>query len=165
MNRKGEIGLAIIVMAFVTILVGVILFQAIEQEVGKSTTLINVINSTQAWTVNTTFYISGYKVFNDVTITNASSGHVVPAGNYTVTNNVLHPTSGELTVSVIPNGGQDLVLEATGSWNVSSENAQTLTYVPESGARSIATLIGIFFALAILIVSLSPTVRESLKFS
>ena len=60
MNKKGEMGIALIIMVFITIIVGVILFTAISQEVGRSNTLIEINQSNAgtvtAWTNNTAFY-------------------------------------------------------------------------------------------------------------
>ncbi|KKM03669.1 hypothetical protein LCGC14_1772070, partial [marine sediment metagenome] len=36
------------------------------------------------------------------------------------------------------------------------------TYVAESGARSVIGLIAIFFALAVMVVALEPTLRQNL---
>jgi len=157
MKKKAQMeGLGIIATTFIAILVGVILFQAIAQEVGKTNTLITLNTTSQAWINSTAFYLTGYRAISDVVIYNATVGDIVPAANYTVANNQIHPTTGELTVSITPVASLPV---AAGTWNVTG-TAQTLTYVPESGARAVGGLIGIFFALAIVIVALSPTLRS-----
>ncbi len=79
---------------------------------------------------------------------------LIGSGNYTITNNVIDPTTGGLAVRVDPN--------ATVGWNFGwqiSGTAQPLTYVPDSGSRAVTNLIVIFFALAVMVAALEPTIR------
>ncbi len=155
-NRKGQIGMGIIIVTFVAILLGAIFLQAIAQEVGKSTNLVAIANDTNTATANGgTFYVTGYKVLTDVEIYNSTGGGVIAAGNYTVTDNVVN--NGELTVSITVD---DAEYEGY-DWDVSG-TAQPTTYISDGGGRAMASLIVIMFALAVLVVALSPTVSGKL---
>ena len=156
-SKKGEMeGLGLIILVAITLIVGVIFFQAISQEVGKTNTLSALANSTQTLAVaESSIYLTDYRALSDVVITNATGGYVlVGSGNYTVTNNVVY--NGNLAVQIETATGSEFASESV---NISAV-AQSLTYIPNSGARAMAGLIGIFFALAVAIVALSPTLRS-----
>lgn len=156
MNNKAQInGLTVIIMMFITILVGVIFFQAIEQSVGESTNTADIANQTISVVNQTTTFLN-FRALNDVIVTNASSGEVIIAANYTVTNNVINPADGALSTSIIMTDEHVFI---TNSWNISG-TAQPTTYVADSGARSMAQLIGIFFALAVLVAAIVPSIRN-----
>ena len=162
MNKKGEgnMNLGVIMVVFITIIVGVVLFQVIAQEVGKSTNTVGTGNaSLGSAAVNGTAQYLPYRSLSDVIIYNATGDVPVPTSNYTVTNNVINPTTGALAVSVTPND-PDAGYQR-GVWTVDA-TAQPLTYIAESGGRAIANIIAIFFALAIVIVSITPVLRDEL---
>jgi protein-S-isoprenylcysteine O-methyltransferase Ste14 len=157
MDKKGQAQVGLIVMIAIVCIVGVILFQAIAQESGKSTTLVTLSNQTISTPANgTAYYFTSYKYFDETTlvVTNASSGTVINSGNYTITNNNIY--NGALSVMLVPNADPAF---AGKPWNI-SVTAQPLEYISEGGARSIVPLIAIFFALAIGIVALTPTLRS-----
>jgi hypothetical protein len=159
MNKKGEIGLGVIVITFITILVGVIFFQVIAQEAGSSTTLDTLVNTSMGLVTNeTTVYLEDYRNIASPVIvaSNGSDVNELAAGNYTLTNNAINPTTGSLSVSILPEADG---LYSGKQWNISG-TAQPVTYIAESGARAVAGLIAIFFALAVLLVALIPTLRE-----
>ena len=156
MNKKGQISLGIIIAVFVGVLVGAIFLQIIAQQVGDSINTVTLVNQTNTAGANgEVFNITGYKALSDVVIHNASGGEVIAAGNYTVTNNVVR--NGELVVSITVD---DAEYESM-NWNVSG-TAQPTTYISESGGRAVAALITIMFALAVLVVSLTPVMRDKL---
>ena len=159
--KKGQIGLGSIMIVFITILIGVIFVQVIAQSVGDSVNTVTLENASIITTVvdNTPQYLTQYRALSDVVIYNATGDQIIGATNYTITNNVVR--NGALTVNVtpltVPAGEQY-------AWLVSG-TAQPLTYIPDSGARSLAGLITIFFTLAIVVVAISPTIKESLGYS
>ena len=164
MNKKGEavssqVGMVIIIA--VTLIVGVVLFQVIAQEVGDSTstTAIENVSLTAAAVDGTAQYLTGLRSIADVNIFNATNDIEVPDDNYTVANNVIHPTTGDLTVSVTPAASGDGF--DVGVWTIDG-TAQPVTYIADSGGRAMAGLITIFFALAIAVVALTPTLRSNL---
>ena len=164
MNKKGQegVGFGSILIVFMAIIVGVVLFQVIAQEVGNSTNTIEVVNESLTVAVNDTAQFLNYRALSSVVVINATdatglstdNASVLGSGNYTVANNVINPTSGALAVSITPTA-----TEAYKSvWRVSA-TAQPTTYIAESGGRAMAALIVIFFALAIAVVALEPTLR------
>jgi len=158
MNRKGQIGVGTILIVFITILVGVILFTAIAQQVGTATNLNTIANQTLGTASNaTTVYLTNMRSISSVVIVNAS-GLVIGAGNYTVTNNVVY--NGALAVSVLPTSPADGDLTGY-EWEISG-TSQPTTYIPGSGGRAVAGLITIFFAIAIVVVALTPTLSSKL---
>jgi len=161
MDKKGQIGLGLILVVFMTILVGVILFQAIAQEVGGATSTTTVVETSLGTATNgTAIYLTDYRALSDVVIINGTTaGGVVGSGNYTVTNNVVDPTTGGLAVSILPAASEGYYSQ---TWYLNA-TAQPTTYIAESGGRAVAGLIVIFFALAIAVVALYPTLAN--KFS
>jgi len=161
MNKKGQVsqGLGMIIVVAVAIIVGVVLFQVIAQEVGSSTNTVAVVNASLGDASNsTTVYLTDYRAISDVVIYNESGDAIVPASNYTVTNNVIDPTTGGLAVSVLPTSAA--AAGFTGfTWTISG-TAQPVTYIAESGGRAMAALIVIFFALAVAVIALEPTLRS-----
>lgn len=165
MNKKGQIGVGLIVIVAITLVVGIIFFTTISQEVGKSTNTHEVANYSMTVAVNGTAQYLPYRSLASVVIINETNGTagdtdqgpVLAAGNYTVATNVINPTTGELSVSITPTASAAV----KSIWRVSG-TAQPTTYIGNSGARAMAGLIGIFFALALAIVALSPVLREEL---
>jgi len=157
MDRKGEIGIGVLLLTFIGVLVGLILFQAIAQEAGSSTNTVALVNVTTGANNDTTAYLTDYRAISGVIIVNGTDGIDVNSGNYTVTNNVIDPTTGGLAVSIVPVA--DDLGEWSGDWLISG-TAQPTTYIASSGARAITGLIAVFFALAVAIVALVPTLRS-----
>jgi len=157
-NKKGQMNMGMILMSFIAIIVGVILFQTIAQEVGSSTNTVSVANQTETLAANgEDIYIEEYRALSDVVILNATDNATISSGNYTVTNNAINPTTGALSVKVTTD---DAEFESS-SVRVSG-TAQPLTYIDSSGGRSMALLIPIMFALAIAVVALEPTLRSKI---
>ena len=156
MENKGQMGLGMMITVFIVAITGLVLFVTIAQTAGPLGDLVTVTNKTEAAGANgATFYIEEYKKIDDVVIHNASGGEVIAAGNYTVANNQLLPTTGALTVSVTVDDAE----YASMNWNVSG-TAQKLDYIDSSGARSLTDMILVFFALAVAVVVIGPVVRE-----
>lgn len=158
MNRKAEAGqLGAIIIVAIALIVGVIFFQVIAQETGKGVNTVTLTNSTATASVNgSSFYLTDYRSLTATSITNGTTGATIPSSNYTITNNVVY--NGNLAVKIALSndcayGGE--------TWAINGV-AQPLTYIADSGARSVASLIAIFFALAIVVVALSPTARDGL---
>ena len=161
MNKKGQavLGLGTFMLVFIAVIVGVVLFQAVAQEAGKSINTHALVNESIGDVNNYTTYYIAYRAISDPVIVNGTLGRTVPAGNYTVVNNVVNPTTGELSVSITPvsTGGDYTNPQET--WYISG-TVQPQGYVAESSGRAIFSLIAIFFALAIAIIALEPTLRS-----
>lgn len=163
MNKKGQIGVGTLMVAFIGILVGVIIFQTIAQQVGTTTNTIEVIGDQETAAVNgASFYLTNYRAISSFVAYNltngtaiASGGHIVliDDGNYTVNNDVVY--NGALAVNI----SVDDALYESETWNL-SYTAQPLTYIANSGARSMTSLIVIFFALLVASVALAPVIQS-----
>jgi hypothetical protein len=156
MNKKAQMaGVGALIMMFVAIIVGVVLLQSSAQNIGSSINTVAVVNESLGVASNsTTVYLTSYKSISDVVVINNSNGAIVPATNYTVTNNVVY--NGQEAVSILPKA---TTAYAGYQWNISG-TAQPLGYVPESGSRTIVGLIVLFGALAIAIIVLGPSLKE-----
>jgi len=154
-----------IITVFIVILVGVIFVEVIAQEVGTATETRTILNTSLDTVVNgTAQYFTGYRALSDISVFNetnvtgeATNLTPINSGNYTITNNIVHPTTGALTSSITPDAS-DHVLSA---W-VYTATGQPTTYIAESGARAIAGLIVLMFALAVAIIALTPTLQSKL---
>lgn len=157
MNKKAQAALQIgvILTVFIAVIVGVILFQAVAQQAGEGTNTLTLSNVTFTSAANGESVYLDYRAISDAVITNASGGEVVAAGNYTITNNAIDPSDSTLSVQVQTDDAE----YASASLNISG-TAQPQTYIADSGARSVAGLIAIFFALAVAIIALVPTLRS-----
>lgn len=155
MNNKGELKVGTILVVAIALIVGAIFFQVISQQVGSSTNTVTVANETLGDASNsTTVYLTAYKSISNVVIYNESGKAIVPSTNYTLTNNVIDPTTGGLAVSVLPTSAATAGFTGF-EWTISG-TAQETTYISESGGRAVANLIGIFFALVLVAAALFP---------
>lgn len=161
MVKEQNLVSTIVILAIVLI-VGVVLFQVVAQEVGKSTNTVAVANASLGTLTNgTTLYITDYKSCSDFKVWNATGDEEVASSNYTATNNVVY--NGQEAISVEPK----VTADYASAWNVGTATyqgtCQPLGYISNSGGRAMAGLIIIMFALAIAIVALSPTLRSGLS--
>ena len=156
-NKKGEMsGLGLVIIVAVTLIVGLVLFQVIAQEVGDSTNTVTLANQSLTSTVvnGTPQYITNCRALASVVVFNETNNVELGSGNYTFTDNSLDST-GSLSVKVDPTATAGF----KSKWKVSG-TCQPTTYIAEAGSRSVAGLIVVMFALAVLVVALSPTLRN-----
>lgn len=156
MNKKAQGEMQIFFVVFMAIIVGVVLFQASAQNVGTATNTVDIVNySFTSAAVGEDVYITAYRAISGVTIYNQTTGNgtqtLVPADNYTVTNNALDSTT-SLSVKVTTAAVNSY---AEQTWYISG-TAQPTTYIADGGGRSIASLIVIFLAIAIGLIALRP---------
>lgn len=158
-DKKGQVDvqIGVFLVLFVSIMVGVVLFQAAAQEVGRSTSTTVIANRTVASGVaGTVITLTDVKSISGVIITNTTSGTVITSTNYTVANNQV--SNGNLVTTITVLAGAN---SAAGvNWNVSATYAEPTGYISDGAARQITNLIAIFFALGIAIVALTPTLRN-----
>ena len=157
MNRKAQIGLGSILVVFITVIVGLTLFLTIAQTVGTSTSTTTVNESIALVVNDTAQYITGYRTIDDLVIYNETGG-IIAAGNYTATNEFLDPTTGGLSVRIVPGS---ITAEYTSIWVVTG-TGQGTDYINDSASRSIAGLITIFFALGVAVIIIGPVVKDGL---
>ena len=163
MNKKGEtdIGIGMIIVVAMVAIIGAVFLQAIAQQVGDVTNTIDVANDSISNVNGTTLanllQLSG-KFVSGVVVYNATSDYLIGSGNYTIYNNQVingAETAG-INVSTEVAGGID-----DGDWQI-SYTYQPTTYDANSGGRAVARIIVIFFALAIAVAMLIPTMRSKI---
>lgn len=156
MNKQGQMGVGMIVMIFITIILGAIFLQTIAQSVGESVNTVALANQTETLAANgASIYITEWRAINSIVILNATNNVIITSGNYTVTNDVLDPTTGGLSVQITTDDTAfaSLAVKISGT-------AQPTTYISDSGSRAMANLIVIMFALAVLVVIIGPSVSR-----
>jgi heme/copper-type cytochrome/quinol oxidase subunit 2 len=165
-NKRGEMNLiGMFIIVAVTLIVGLVCFQVIAQQVGDSTSTKAYGNTSLAVVVNgTPQYITTCKALSDVIVYNATdaagfaaNGSAIESGNYTFTDNVIY--NGALSVKVDPTASNAPFVKT--AWKVQG-TCQEPDYISDAGGRAMASLIIVMFALAILVVALSPTLRGDL---
>ena len=154
-DKKAQMSIGIIMYVFIAVIVGLIVFQVIAQQVGSTTNTIALVNDSNAAGVDGSgFYITDYRAISSVVIWNSTT-QLIPSSNYTVTNNVVYNGALAINISI------DDALYESETWMVSG-TAQPLTYIANGGARSLVGIITIFFALAIATVALYPVYGSKL---
>jgi len=160
-SKKAEMGdIGLILVMFIAVLVGLILFAAIAQNVGLTRDLGRIDNETVTTAANGSTITLNGKLVSGLFIYNATGDPAATGGNgtgnlvsnFTLTNNVL--SNGELIVTLRSDHEQ----LSSASMNVSYDY-QPLTFIAESGTRSIAGIIIIFTALAVFVASI-PRLRD-----
>ena len=135
------------------------LFMLIGLKFISGTNTYPIVNVSLGVVTNgTDIYLTDYRALSSVVMINGTSWESIHAGNWTLTNNVIDPTTSQLSVRISPNA--DFPQYSAGGVWLLSATAQPTTYIADSGARSVAGLIAIFFALAIAVVALTPTLRS-----
>jgi hypothetical protein len=154
-KAQGAIELGAIMVVFITAIVGVVLFQTVAQEVGSTTNTIVQPNLTFTAPANgDRVDIAGQELLSTPVVSNAT--YIIGDGNYTV-DEIVSETTGVKTISF----RTDDALIAGGEFNITYDYGAD-GYIDSSGARSMALLIPLFFALGIAFVALSPTLRSDL---
>ena len=161
MNDKGQAQVGLLIVIAITIILGAIFLQAIAQTVGESTNTIAIANESLTTVANGTAQYLDYRALSSVVVYNATSDTLMDASNYTVTNNFVNPTTGALSVRIVPHYAATTYISA---WEVSG-TAQPTTYIADSGGRAMAALIVVMFALAVLAAVIAPVVKESMGFN
>jgi hypothetical protein len=156
MNKKGQMTIGIIMITFITILVGVILFQEVETLTSPLTDTMTVKNYTfTAAAANTSVDLPGQELMGTFEVQNSTGGGVpLDSANYIIAEGVSPRTGTKrilFTSVVAAYGGASL----NASYTAGPEG-----YADDSGTRSIIPLIGIMMAMAIAIVALIPTLRS-----
>jgi hypothetical protein len=158
-NKKGQT-MGSIIMVAIAVIVGLICFQIIAQQVGSSTNTVAVANKTLGAASNsTTVYLTDYQALGGTIVVWNGTTSVVPASNYTVTNNVVY--NGVLAVSVLPKTPLSAGYQGY-TWYISG-TAEPAGYISDSSARSMVALITVFFAIGILAVAMLPAIKDGLS--
>ncbi len=154
MNKQAQMNLGILVV-FIGVIVALVIYTAISTQVGVITTTIDPVNVTYtAPAAGATIDLNGQELIGTPVVTNETGGVIVVA-NYTIAEGISSTTSQKsilfTTDADSEIGGQTI--------NVSVEYGGE-GYIASSSGRSIALLIPIFAALAIVVFALSETARD-----
>jgi hypothetical protein len=156
MNNKGQMNVGIIIIVFIGVLVGLILLTTIASDVGSITQTRSVVNDTiTAAAGGTSQNLLGQAVVGSVTVVNSTSGTEISNTLYTVKNNQV--VNGLLTATITRN---ETGLDTASEWKA------TYTYEPEGyvggAGKSMALLIPVMFALAILAIAMYPVLKSGM---
>lgn len=147
MNRKGEMAVGGLIIAFIGVIVALSLLSGgISKDAGALSSTTNIVNRSLT--------LTGSLTYNDISecvnyagtmiLTNSSSGADVPTTNYTTTTRV-SPTLGYKVLSIYVANLSD--------YNVSTVNVTTTClnqgYAESAASRSIISLVVLFAALAV----------------
>lgn len=160
MNSKAQMaGIGGIIMVAMSVIVGCILLVAAAQNIGQVKDLATVGNASLGTLTNgTATYITNYKSCSSVKIFNATNDVEIPTNNYTVTNNVVY--NGNEAVKITP----AVLIDAGYAYNKGTATyqgtCQPLTYDSSSGGRTVAGIIIIFMAIAMVSVVVVYAVKS-----
>lgn len=160
MDKKGEIGIGIVITTFMAIFVGVVLFLAVSQQLSVPTDILTSRDNVTytAGADNVPIDLTGQELFSTPVVFNATNAtHQLNTANYTI-NEGVSATTGLKTIQYTSATNSEFAGE---NINISTYQYGGDGYIESAGGRSIALLIPIFFALAILVVALVPTLRSS----
>jgi len=161
MNRKGQVGVGVIIVVFMALIVGLILMQAIAVNVEKGTqteTGVTTLSNGQytAPAVDSSIDLVGQEYVSFVNVTNRTDGVDIPTTNYTIAECV---RAGD--------GLKGICYTSIGDYGGLINVSYTYYpdgYMDDSGARAIFPLVLIFGALAIIVIVLYPTIKNSRLF-
>ena len=148
-NDKRGLGVAQIVLLFIGIIVCATLIVSIAQNKGQLTDLSTVANASLGTMTNgTVLYITDFKSCSSFKIFNATNDVEIPSTNYTVASVVYN---GNPAYSVTPN----VSVDAGHAYNKGTATydgvCEPLTYDENSASRTIADLIIILCAIALVV--------------
>ena len=157
MNKKGQVTMGVLIVLAVAAIVGLVLFQESANQVAKAnpSAVTTVTNQTITFpAVGSKLILTGQELVGTPVLTNATTGTLVPATNYTIQEEVR--TS---------DGLKGIVLTAKAGYQNSVSTNISYTYYPDgyiddAGGRSIAGIIVLLAAIAIAIFVLAPILKE-----
>ncbi len=165
MNKKGQSQvpqIGVFIGLFIVLLVGLILLQSSAQQVGDviNTVIVSPNETITAPANGAAINLNGRAVTDFVAfnLTNGTVGHplVITSGNFTILDNQV--INGLLTARL----QVDDALFENEEWNVSYVY-EPETFITSSGGRALASLIILLFAIALVVLSMLPVVKQ--KFS
>lgn len=164
MNKKGlENGMigTLVILAVAIIVCLTLLTGGISSSAASLSTLTSLSNVTYTAPASAGLSINiPYQALKGtITVTNATSGTVIPATNYTITNYVV--SNGQLVTTLTANAGNSLGWQGK-SINISSTSVEPFGYDTNSGSRAISGLIIIFAIIALVIAVMVPVVKNGI---
>lgn len=154
-NRKGEINVGLVLMTFISIIVGLILMSGSFDFIGQTTNTFTLRNYTFTFpAAGSTVDLYGQELINTPGIINRSNGAVVPASNYTIAEGI-SSVDGLKRIRLTANAGYFNNVVTNASYDYGH-----VGYIDDAGGRSVASLIPIFAAIALLVTALAMVVKE-----
>jgi len=145
MNKKGQIGVGVLIVVFVGAIVALTLYLATEQEIGKVSVEFEAVNTSYtAPAAGSSIDLEGQELLSTPVVINCTDEVVLNSGNYTITEAV--GDSGVKSIVYTTSTGS---LSASECVNVSYEYGPD-GYLDGSN-RTIADLIPIVAALALIV--------------
>lgn len=155
MDRKGEINTAVVLTGFIGILVALILLQGIYPYIGTATNTVTMVNQTFTTpAAGSTVDLVGQEILSTPIVINRSSGTVVPSTNYTIGERV-SPVDGLKRVYYKSEGGVFNSVGVNISYTYGPEG-----YIEDASGRSVAGLIAIMAALAVVVFTIGMVLKE-----
>ena len=156
-NKKGQLNISMVILVAVGLIVGLVILQAASQYVGSTneqTSYVNASYTTPA--LNAYTDIEGcQEVIGSYIIINSTSNTSVSTGNTTLVERV--GDDGLKTVSIYQTAAPYASKPVKITFTCAEDG-----YIDDGGARSVASVIVIFCAVAIVIFALIPSVRNSI---
>ena len=155
-SKKAEIGIGVIIMVAVAIIASLVLFQQSAQNLGVTQDIVTTNTTYTAPAEGVAIDLIGQELLSTPVVYNASSGATIGAGNYTIAEGL--------------NSAGTKIVRYTSSATSSYANYSSIRvyytygangYIEDSGARSIAGLIVVLAALAIMAVALYPSIKNN----
>lgn len=156
---EDSFGIKAFIGVFMAVIVGLVLIPVLAQQVGTSTDTLNSVNQSITFPANgSSTNLLGKAVVGTVSVVNGTL-ESVPASNFSVANNQV--VDGVLTATLTSTLVTNKCVYCGEEVNI-TYIYQPTTYIPDAGARAIAGLVVVFFALAVLVVALYPTLKDGL---
>ena len=157
MDKKAQMGVGAIILTAIGIITAlVILTGGITAPIGEMTATKVTTNQTIAFSNITTVTLHGRYIETLVMENATKPGQVIPATNYTISNDVL-VSDGTLRATI-------KAVSPASAWNDSNVNVtytyRDVGYIDSGAGRTIAGLIVMFAALAIAVFAMVPVLRN-----
>lgn len=152
MNYAG-----LIVIVGICIILGAGLIPTLGTYTGQMTNTVTLTNQTFAIGADgVTIDLTGQSLLSTPIVLNATDNVVISSGNYTISEGVSKST-GFKTIQYTTKGSTFASRNVKISYLYGDQG-----YVDNAGARAIVPLIIVFFALLILVIALTPVMRNSM---
>lgn len=149
-NKRGQLNVGGYIILVIGIIVSTVLLIGMAQQKGQMTDLVTYANvSVGTLTNGTPTYITACRALRDPVLWNATGNVLIPATNYTLTDNVLY--NGMWAVRIDP----AVTITAGVAFNKGlatiDGTCEPITYSENSSANTILDLVILFAAIALLV--------------
>jgi hypothetical protein len=158
-NKKAQVQIGALITLAIALIVGLVLIaDGISEPIAAvtQTTTVSNVTYTAPAAAGSSINLVG-QAYTNVIVTNATSGTLIPASNYTITNRVVN--NGMLVTTLTANAGNSLGWHGKGI-NVSA-TVEPFGYDTNSGNRAIISLILVLAAIALVAASVAVVMKNS----